>query len=70
MHIDVYIFLFQSIMPKDERIAMLKYLSTIPIRMTAYGHPISYATMGTVLIGIIAAFSSKTLLNEMNKAIT
>ena len=43
---------------------------SMPIKMTAYGHPISYATMGTVLIGIIAAFSSKTLLNEMNKAIT
>ena len=57
-------------MPKSDRIGMLKYLSTMPIKMTAYGHPISYSTMGTVLIGIIAAFSSKTLLNEMNKAIT
>jgi hypothetical protein len=57
-------------MPKKERVAMLKYLYTMPIRMTAYGHPISYSTMGTVLIGILAAFASKILLQEMNKAIT
>ena len=57
-------------MPKKERVAMLKYLYNMPIRMTAYGHPISYSTMGTVLIGILAAFASKILLQEMNKAIT
>ena len=56
-------------MPKTDRTAMLRYLSTMPIRMTAYGHSISYSTMGTVLIGILAAFASKILLQEMNKAI-
>ena len=57
-------------MPEKERVAMLKYLYNMPIKMTAYGHPISYSTMGTVLIGILAAFASKILLQEMNKAIT
>ena len=61
--------MLQSILPKKDRLAMLKYLSTVPIKMTAYGHAISYGTMGTVLIGILAAFASKILLQELNKAI-
>ena len=53
-------------MPKDDRTAMFRYLYGMPIQLTAYGHPISYKTMGTVLAAILAAFASKILLKEMN----
>ena len=53
-------------MPTPERVHMFQYLYGIPIEMTAYGHRISYGTMGTVLAAIMAAFASKILLQEMN----
>jgi len=56
----------QSIMPKEDRTAMFRYLYGLPIQLTAYGHPISYKTMGTVLVAILAAFLSKILLKSMN----
>ena len=61
---------FQSIMPKEDRTAMFRYLYGLPIQLTAYGHPITYKTIGTVLVAILAAFVSKILLQEMNKVIT
>ena len=33
--------------------------------MTVYGHPITYGTIGTVVAGILAAFASKILLQEI-----
>ena len=57
---------FQSILPTPERIQMFQYLYGMPIQMTAYGHRISYGTMGTVLAAVMAAFASKILLQEMN----
>lgn len=45
---------------------MFQYLYGMHIQMTAYGHRISYGTMGTVLAGVMAAFASKILLEEMN----
>ena len=67
----LYFFAFiQSIMPKEDRTAMFRYLYGLPIQLTAYGHPITYKTIGTVLVAILAAFVSKILLQEMNKVIT
>ena len=56
--------LFQSIMPTPKRVQMFQYLYGLPIEMTAYGHRISYGTMGTVLAAIMAAFASKILLQD------
>lgn len=53
-------------MPTPDRIHMFQYLYGMPIQMTAYGHRISYGTMGTVLAAIMAAFASKIMLQEMN----
>ena len=41
----------------------------MPIQMTVYNHPISYGTMGTVFVAILAAFASRILLQEVNKII-
>ena len=56
-------------MPKEDRTAMFRYLYGLPIQLTAYGHPITYKTIGTVLVAILAAFVSKILLQEMNKVL-
>ena len=56
-------------MPNEKRILMFRYMSTLPIEMTAFGHKITYGTMGTVIFGIFAAFASKIILQEMNKII-
>jgi len=57
----------QTVAPNMRRIHMFQYLYGMPIQLTCYGHRISYGTMGTVLAAIMAAFTSKILLQEMNK---
>jgi len=56
----------QSILPTEKRVFMFQYLYGHPIKMTVYGHAISYGTIGTVVAGILAAFASKILLQEMS----
>ena len=56
-------------MPTPQRIQMFQYLYGMPVQLTCYGHRISYGTMGTVLAGILAAFASKILLQELNMVI-
>lgn len=56
----------QSILPTPARVHMFQYLYGMPIQLTAYGHRISYGTMGTVLAAVTAAFASKILLQEMS----
>ena len=56
-------------MPTPQRIHMFQYLYGIPVQLTCYGHRISYGTMGTVLAGVLAAFASKILLQELNMVI-
>lgn len=56
----------QSILPTDKRVQLFQYLYGQPIQMTVYGHAISYGTIGTVVAGILAAFASKILLQEMS----
>ena len=41
----------------------------MPIQLTVYNHPISYGTMGTVFMAILAAFASRIVLQEVNKLI-
>lgn len=55
----------QSILPTEKRVHMFQYLYGHPIQMTVYGHAISYGTIGTVVAGILAAFASKILLQEI-----
>merc|ERR1719348_2082169 len=58
----------QSILPTDKRVPLFQYLYGLPIQMTVYGHAISYGTIGTVVAGILAAFASKILLQEIGAA--
>jgi len=58
--------IIQSIMPTDDRIRMFQYLYGQPIMMTVYGHAVTYGTIGTVVVGILAAFASKIFLQEIN----
>ena len=38
--------IFQSILPTEKRVFMFQYLYGHPIKMTVYGHAISYGTIG------------------------
>jgi len=53
--------LVQAIMPTDDRTHIFRYLYGMPVQLTVYGHPITFATMSTVLAAIIAAFAAKIL---------
>ena len=37
----------------------------VQVQMTVYGHAITYGTIGTVVAGILAAFASKVLIQEI-----
>merc|ERR1711915_967098 len=56
----------RSIYPTEERLQIFQYISEQPIVMNVYNHTVSYSTIGTVVVGILAAFASKILLQEMN----
>lgn len=56
----------QSIYPVEDRLMLFQYIEEQPIVMNLYNHTISYATIGTVVAGILAAFGSKIILQEMN----
>jgi len=55
----------QSIFPTEGRIRMFRYLYGQNIQMTVYSHAITYGTIGTVVAGVLAAFTSKILLQEI-----
>eukprot|EP00092_Neocalanus_flemingeri_P021440 GFUD01023246.1.p1 GENE.GFUD01023246.1~~GFUD01023246.1.p1 ORF type:complete len:436 (+),score=65.88 GFUD01023246.1:156-1463(+) len=55
----------QSIFPIEGRIRLFRYLYGQPIQMTVYSHAVSYGTIGTVVAGILAAFTSKILIQEI-----
>jgi len=63
---DALTVILQGILPTEKRIHMFQYLYGHRIQMTVYGHAISYGTIGTVVAGILAAFASKILLQEMS----
>lgn len=58
-----------NILPTAERSGLFRYLYGMPIQLTVYNHPISYGTMGTVFMAILAAFASRILIQEVNKII-
>jgi len=55
----------RSIFPVEERLQLFQYISEQPIVMNVYNHNISYSTIGTVVAGVLAAFGSKIILQEM-----
>eukprot|EP00088_Acartia_fossae_P008537 TRINITY_DN14087_c0_g2_i1.p1 TRINITY_DN14087_c0_g2~~TRINITY_DN14087_c0_g2_i1.p1 ORF type:complete len:116 (+),score=0.13 TRINITY_DN14087_c0_g2_i1:1-348(+) len=55
-----------TILPTCKRVALFQYLYGQPIQMTVYGHAVTYGTIGTVVAGILAAFASKILLQELS----
>jgi len=57
--------LVQAIMPTEDRTHIFRYLYGMPVQLTVYGHPITFATMSTVLAAIMAAFASKILIKSM-----
>jgi len=61
--------IIQSILPTEKRVKLFQYLYGHPIQMSIYGHGISYGTIGTVVAGILAAFASKILLQEIGAGI-
>ena len=50
----------------DVQYVTLLIIMTVKVQMTVYGHAISYGTIGTVVAGILAAFASKILLQEIS----
>jgi len=58
--------IIQSILPTESRVFTFQYLYGHQVQMTVYGHAISYGTIGTVVAGILAAFASKILLQEIS----
>ncbi len=60
--------IFQTISPTWSD-STFQYLYGMPIQLTAYGHMISYGTIGTALSAIMAALASKIFLQEMSKII-
>ena len=61
-----YIIILLEHLADEKRVQLFQYLYGQPIQMTVYGHAISYGTIGTVVAGILAAFASKILLQEMS----
>jgi len=57
--------IIQSILPTESRVFMFQYLYGHQVQMTVYGHAITYGTIGTVVAGILAAFASKVLIQEI-----
>eukprot|EP00092_Neocalanus_flemingeri_P002896 GFUD01003098.1.p1 GENE.GFUD01003098.1~~GFUD01003098.1.p1 ORF type:complete len:432 (-),score=56.95 GFUD01003098.1:61-1356(-) len=55
----------QSIFPVEGRIRLFRYLYGQPIQMTVYSHAVSYGTIVTIVAGILAAFTSKILIQEI-----
>jgi len=58
--------IIQSILPTESRVQSFQYLYGHPVQMNVYGHSITYGTIGTVVAGILAAFASKILLQEIS----
>jgi len=58
--------IIQSILPTESRVMSFQYLYGHPVQMNVYGHSITYGTIGTVVAGILAAFASKILLQEIS----
>jgi len=54
------------IFPTEDRTNMFQYLALHPITMTVYGHQISYSSLGTVIGGILVAFASKIVMEQLS----
>lgn len=56
----------QFICPVEERLQMLYVLQNNPLQMTVYGFTLSYSTITTAAFGILLAFASKVLIQEIS----
>ncbi|XP_076043169.1 uncharacterized protein LOC143026518 isoform X2 [Oratosquilla oratoria] len=57
--------LLKFIVPVEERLQMLYVLQNMPLQMTVYGFSLSYSTISTAAFGVLLAFASKILLQEI-----
>ncbi|XP_047488759.1 uncharacterized protein LOC125039075 isoform X3 [Penaeus chinensis] len=58
--------LLKFICPVEERLQMLYVLQNNPLQMTVYGFTLSYSTITTAAFGILLAFASKVLIQEIS----
>ncbi|XP_045602950.2 uncharacterized protein [Procambarus clarkii] len=58
--------LLKFICPLEERLQMLYVLQNAPLEMTVYGFSLSYSTITTAAFGILLAFASKVLIQELS----
>ncbi|XP_037804993.1 uncharacterized protein LOC119599320 isoform X3 [Penaeus monodon] len=58
--------LLKFICPVEERLQMLYVLQNNPLQMTVYGFTLSYSTITTAAFGILLAFASKVLIQELS----
>ncbi|XP_053639786.1 uncharacterized protein [Cherax quadricarinatus] len=62
--------LLKFICPLEERLQMLYILQNAPLQMTVYGFSLSYSTITTAAFGILLAFASKVLIQEISGPVT
>ncbi|XP_042220875.1 uncharacterized protein LOC121865472 isoform X2 [Homarus americanus] len=58
--------LLKFICPLEGRLQMLYVLQNSPLQMTVYGFTVSYSTISTAAFGILLAFASKVLIQEIS----
>lgn len=58
--------MFQFICPVEERLRLLYVLQNSPLQMTVYGFSLSYSTITTAAFGVLLAFASKVLIQEIS----
>ncbi|XP_042884550.1 uncharacterized protein LOC122261106 isoform X2 [Penaeus japonicus] len=58
--------LLKFICPVEERLQMLYVLQNNPLQMTVYGLTLSYSIITTAAFGILLAFASKVLIQEIS----
>ncbi|KAK7069620.1 hypothetical protein SK128_014094 [Halocaridina rubra] len=50
----------------EERLQLIFVLQNTPLQMTVYGFILSYSTITTAAFGVLLAFASKVLIQEIN----
>ncbi|KAK4304053.1 hypothetical protein Pmani_024000 [Petrolisthes manimaculis] len=58
--------LLKFICPVEERLQLLYVLQNSPLQMTVYGFSLSYSTITTAAFGVLLAFASKVLIQEIS----
>ncbi|XP_050735308.1 uncharacterized protein LOC127007891 isoform X2 [Eriocheir sinensis] len=58
--------LIKFICPLEERLQLIYVLQMSPLQMTVYGFSLTYSTITTAAFGILLAFASKVLIQEIS----